>query len=133
MLREQKLKFAVMPLHGPDDDSFQNLKLNYVERTKIIICSNAVIWANKVIGSVKRRFEDDSHEDIVQAAYKVLNSWRVIEEIPKENMRRSGCETEHFEKNSDNGNKEQSGNDDDEQSDDNDCEHCYNDNKNDLN
>lgn len=97
MLREQKLKFAVMPLHGPDDDSFQNLKLNYVERTKIIICSNAVIWSNKVIGSVKRRFEDDSHEDIVQAAYKVLNSWRVMEEIPKENMRRSGCETEHFE------------------------------------
>ena len=43
MLREQRLQFAVMPLHGLDDDSFQNLKLNYVERTKITICSNAVI------------------------------------------------------------------------------------------
>ena len=56
-----------------------------------------------------------------------------MEEISKENMIRSGCETEHFEENSDNGNNEQSGNDDDEQSDDNDCEHCYNDNKNDVN
>ena len=27
-----------------DDDSFQNLKFNYVERAKITICSNAVTW-----------------------------------------------------------------------------------------
>ena len=62
---------------------------------------------------VKSRLEDDSHKDILQAAYKVLNSWTVIEEGPKENMTGfgCGCETEHVEENSDNGNDERSDDD----------------------
>lgn len=44
------------------DGSFQNFKFNYVERVKIAICNNVVIWINKVIGCVKRRFKDDEHK-----------------------------------------------------------------------
>ena len=93
-----------------DDDSFQNFKFNYVERVKITICNNAVIWTDKVIGYVKSRFDDDSHKDILQAAHKVLNSWTVMEETPKENIAgpRCRCETQHVEKSSDNGNDKQS-------------------------
>ena len=72
-----------------DDSSFQNFKFNYVERAKITICNNAVIWTDKVIGCVKSRFEDGSHKDILQAACKALNSWTVMEETPKENRQDS--------------------------------------------
>ena len=113
------------------DESFQNFKFNYVERVEITIYNNAIMWIDKVIGCVKSHFEDDSHKDIIQAVYKVLNSWTVMEETPKENTTRSGSETEHVEGNSGKRNNEKS-DDDDEQSDD-DGEHCDNDNKNDLN
>ena len=33
---------------------------------------------------MSKAVETDSHQDIVRAAYKVLNSWNVIEEAPKE-------------------------------------------------
>ena len=113
------------------DESFQNFKFNYVERAEITIYNNAIMWIDKVIGCVKSHFEDDSHKDIIQAVYKVLNSWTVMEETPKENTTRSGSETEHVEGNSGNRNNEKS-DDDDEQSD-GDGEHCDNDNKNDPN
>ena len=57
---------------------------------------------------------DDSHKDILQATYKVLNSWTVMEENSKKNTAESGRETEYYKKNSDNGNNEQSDDDDDE-------------------
>lgn len=41
---------------------------------------------------------DDSHKDILQATYKVLNSWTVMEENPKENTAESGRETEYYKK-----------------------------------
>ena len=59
-------------------------------------------------------YVDDSHKDILQATYKVLNSWTVMEENPKENTAGSGRETEYYKKNSDNGNNEPSDDDDDE-------------------
>ena len=115
-----------------NDSSFQNFKFKCVKRAKITICNNAVTWTNKAIGCVKNRFEDDSHKDILQTACKVLNSWTVMEETPKESMTRFGCEMEHFEENNDNGNDEQ--NDDyNEQSDDDNGKHCDNNNKNDVN
>ena len=115
-----------------DDSSFQNFKFNYVERAKITICNNAVIWTDKVIGCVKSRFEDGSHKDILQAACKALNSWTVMEETPKENTTGFGCETGHVEENGDNGNDEQS-DDVHKQSDDENGKHCDNNNKNDVN
>ena len=59
-------------------------------------------------------YVDDSHKDILQAMYKVLNSWTVMEENPKENTAGSGREIEHYKKNSDNGNNEPSDDDGDE-------------------
>ena len=107
-----------------DDSCFQNFKFRYVERVKIAISNNTVIWTDKVNGCVKSRLEDDSHKDILQAAYKVLNSWTLMGETPKENTTGSGCgcETEHVE---DNGN--------DEQSDGENGKYCDIDNKNDVN
>ena len=77
-----------------DDCSFQNFKLYYIEWAKITVCNNSVIWTIKVIGCVKSRFVTDSHEDIIQAEYKVLNCRTVIEETSKKNATRSEYETE---------------------------------------
>ena len=68
-----------------NDGSFQNFKFNHVERAKITIFNNAVIWTDKVIGCVKSYFEDDLHKDTIQSAYKVLNYWTVMVEKPKQN------------------------------------------------
>ena len=35
-----------------DNVSFQNVKFNFVEKAKITICNNAVIWTDKVTGCV---------------------------------------------------------------------------------
>ena len=71
-----------------DYGSFQNFKFNYVGRVKITICNNAVIWSDKqkVIGYVKSRFQDDLHQDILQAAYIVLNSWTVTRRSLSKNI-----------------------------------------------
>lgn len=39
--------------------------------------------ANEVIGSVKSCLQNDSNKDIMQAVYKVLNSWTLMEEKTK--------------------------------------------------
>ena len=41
----------------------------------------------QVLGCIKICicYEDDSYKDITQVVYKVLNSWTVMEEKPKEN------------------------------------------------
>ena len=89
--------------NSTDDGTFQNFKFIYVERAKITICINGVILTNKVMGCVKSHFEGYSDKDIIQAAYKVLNSWTVMEETPMENTRGSGCETDRNKENSCNG------------------------------
>ena len=116
-----------------DDGYFQNFKFNYTERVKTTICNIAVIWTNKVIECIKSRSKDDSRKDIIQAAYKVLNFWTVMEETPKENTSGSGSEKKHDEQNSDNGNSKQSCDRNEEQSDHDDGKHSGNDNANDVN
>ena len=61
-----------------DDGSFQSFQFNYFERVKITSCNIAIIWTLKVTGCLKSRFEDGSHKNIIQEAYKVLNSWTVM-------------------------------------------------------
>ena len=116
-----------------DDDYFQNFKFNYADRVKTTIFNNAVIWTNKVIECIKRHSKDDSRKDIIQAAYKVLNFWTVMEETPKENTSGSGSEKKHDEQNSDNGNSKQSYDRNEEQSDHDNGKHSGNDNANDVN
>ena len=81
-----------------DDRSFQNFKFNSVDRAKISICNNTIIWTDKIIACVKNRFEDDSHKDILQAAYEVLNSWTVMVVTPKKNTTESRGKTEQWQR-----------------------------------
>ena len=98
-------------------------KCYYPKRAKFKICNNAVVPTNKFIRSLKIRFEDDSLEDIIQTAYKVLNSWTVMKETPKENTTTSRYETLHDMKNSGNENDEKIDYDDEEQSEDDNFKH----------
>ena len=50
-------------VNGNDDGSFQNLKFTNVNKARITICNNVVIWTNKITGCAKSRFKDDSHKD----------------------------------------------------------------------
>ena len=52
-----------------DGGFFQTFKFNYVETAKIAISNNGVIWTDEIIGRIKSLFKDDSHKDIIQAAY----------------------------------------------------------------
>lgn len=56
--------FKILLQNTTDDCSLQNFQFNYdVEKAKIAIFNNAVIWTNKIIGSVKSPLGDDSHKD----------------------------------------------------------------------
>lgn len=55
--------FKILLQNTTDDWSLQNFQFNYVEKAKIAIFNNAVIWTNKIIGFVKSPLGDDSHKD----------------------------------------------------------------------
>ena len=85
-----------------DGGFFQTFKFNYVETAKIAICNNAVIWIDEIIGRIKSLFKDDSHKDIIQAAY--VRFW-----TPRLWWKKHQRETEHDRawERSDNDNEEQ--------------------------
>ena len=65
--------------------------------------------------------------------YKVLDSWTVMEETPKENMKGSRGEMEHDKENKDNVNDKQSDNDNGKQNDDDGSKRCDNGNEYEVN
>ena len=48
-----------------------------MKRAKTTVCTNAIIWTDKIIECVRTCFEGNVHRDIIDATYKVLNTWNM--------------------------------------------------------
>ena len=71
-----------------EDGEYQTFPFKYVERAKTTIENNAVVWCDKVLECIQKRFDGDGNK-IVDAANQILNCqcWEI--EIDFETMKRA--------------------------------------------
>ena len=107
-----ELPYIKMILDNTNEDGeYQTFPFKYVERAKTTIENNAVVWCDKVLECIQKRFDGNGNKKIVDAANQILNCscWEI--EADFETMKRAS---------GDNSNNDESTDDDSEYDDSND-------------
>ena len=116
-----ELPYIKMILDNTNEDGeYQTFPFKYVERAKTTIENNAVVWCDKLLECIQKRFDGDGNKKIVDAANQILNCqcWEI--ETDFETMKRASGDNSNNDESTDNdseyddSNGDNSGDDDDQ-------------------